>query len=196
MTAEAPAAEDQARANFYALLARLFYAPPDRELLDTLAAASELDAAAPGSPLAKSWQELTRTAAHADADSVREEYETVFIGTGKAEVTLYTSAYRAAEGLRNPLVEIREFMTQHALVRRSDVFEPEDHIAALCDVMRHLVLQGDARTQGDFFEAFVWPATTPLCSAILEHPRVAFYRNAAGLAKLFLEVEHAAFEMD
>lgn len=196
MTAEPLAAEDQARANFYALLARLFYAPPDRELLDTLTAAGEREAAAPGSPLAGSLQELARAAAHADADAVREEYETVFVGTGKAEVTLYTSAYRAAEEVRNPLVEIREFMAQHAFVRRSDVFEPEDHIAALCEVMRHLVLQGDTAAQRDFFETFVWPAAGPLCSAILEQPRVAFYRNAVGLAKLFLEVEHAAFEMD
>ena len=196
MTVQPLAPEDQARANFYALLARLFYAPPDRQLLDTLAAAGALDAAASGLPLASSWQELTRAAAHADAEAVREEYETVFVGTGKAEVTLYTSAYRAAERLRNPLVDIREFLARHAFVRRSDVFEPEDHIAALCEVMRHLVIQGDTAAQRDFFYAFVWPAAVELCGAILEHPRVAFYRNAAGLAKLFFEVEHAAFEMD
>ena len=36
--------EEQARANFYALLARLLSAPPDRELLRALSAAAGLEA--------------------------------------------------------------------------------------------------------------------------------------------------------
>ena len=38
------APEDQARANFYGLLSRLFYAPADAALLAALAQADELEA--------------------------------------------------------------------------------------------------------------------------------------------------------
>jgi TorA maturation chaperone TorD len=78
--------EEAARANFYALLARLFYAPPDAALLKAISADRlEGDLAGP-------WEELASAAASADPDAVREEYETAFIGTGKAPVTLYTAA--------------------------------------------------------------------------------------------------------
>ena len=40
------APEEQARANFYGLLARLFYSPPDAAFLKALAMADELDATA------------------------------------------------------------------------------------------------------------------------------------------------------
>ena len=52
--------EEQARANFYALLARLFYAPPDEGFLKTLAAADELDAE--DEALAARWRELIAAA--------------------------------------------------------------------------------------------------------------------------------------
>jgi len=58
------APEDQARANFYALLSRLFYAPADRDLLEALAQADPLDAE--DKAFAGCWQELCTAAAKAD----------------------------------------------------------------------------------------------------------------------------------
>jgi TorA maturation chaperone TorD len=63
--------EELARANFYGLLARLFYAPPDAELLQALAAADEVHAEGGGISLA--WRELARAAAAAEPSCVREE---------------------------------------------------------------------------------------------------------------------------
>ena len=53
--------EEQARANFYALLSRLFYAPPDAALLQRLAGADELEAQ--DETLAARWRELVAAAA-------------------------------------------------------------------------------------------------------------------------------------
>ena len=36
---------------------------------------------------------ICEAAAGADVETLREEYETTFVGTGKAPITLYTSAY-------------------------------------------------------------------------------------------------------
>ena len=91
--------EEVARANFYALLARLFYAAPDAALLDAIAAAGEIEAEDGG--IAAAWQGLARAATAADPEAVRDEYDTAFVGTGKAPVTLYACAYCAASWRRS-----------------------------------------------------------------------------------------------
>src|SRR5205085_11567925 len=54
------APEEEARANFYALLSRLFYAPPDAQLLQALAGADELDGE--DEALAARWRHLIAAA--------------------------------------------------------------------------------------------------------------------------------------
>src|SRR6185503_8302542 len=79
-------AEEAARADFYALLARLFHDAPDAALLAALAHAPELEA---GSPLAGEWRDLTWASRAMDADAARTEYDALFVGVGKAEVSIY-----------------------------------------------------------------------------------------------------------
>ncbi len=196
MSAQALVAEEQARANFYALLARLFYAPPDRELLETLSAADEIAAEGGNRAFVVAWRDLTRAAAATDPEAVREEYDEAFVGTGKAQVTLYTAAHRTRSASHNSLVEIRGFLAMHGLGRMDSAHEPEDHVAAVCDVMRHLVSEGDAAAQRAFFLAFIQPAAASLCDAIDDCPRVSFYRAVALFARRFFEIEHAAFNME
>ena len=103
--------EEVARANFYGLLARLFYGPPDAALLETLAGASDIDAEDGG--ISEAWQRLCRAAGETDPDTVREEYDTVFVGTGKAPVTLYMCAYSIRYAREAPLVELRAEHERH-----------------------------------------------------------------------------------
>lgn len=197
MTEAALPPEDEARANLYGVLARLFYAPPDRRLLSTLTQADELAAEDGHSPLAAAWRDLTAAAAVIEEEAARDEYESVFIGTGKAEVTLYTCAYTVKTSLDNPLVKIRGFLAAHGFVRRENALEPEDHIAGLCETMRHLIAeQGGNAAQQEWFAQFLWPAADPLCDAIAKSPNTNFYKHVARLAKGFFAIEHAAFDMD
>jgi TorA maturation chaperone TorD len=187
--------EEVARANFYGLLARLFYAPPDAALLRTLAAADELDAEDDGIALA--WRDLAKAAADADPEAVREEYETAFVGVGKAPITLYTSAYSMRYSNEAPLARLREELSKLGLARRSESSEPEDHIAALCEVMRHLIAEDklDLERQKQFFERWIWPIVRPLCDAISKSDLTPHYRAVANFALAFFELEHSAFEM-
>jgi TorA maturation chaperone TorD len=187
--------EELARANFYGLLARLLSAPPDAALLRTLAAADELEAEDDGVALA--WRELANAAADADPEAVREEYEAAFIGVGKAPITLYTSAYSMRYTNEAPLAQLREQLSGLGLARRSESAEPEDHIAALFEVMRHLIAdpKRDLEEQKRFFERWIWPVVQPLCDAITKSELTPHYRAVAKLARAFLELEHAAFEM-
>lgn len=188
-------AEEAARANFYGLLARLFYAPPDAALLATLAGAGDLPAE--GGGIAAAWAELARASASADPEVVREEYENTFIGVGKAPVTLYTSAYSVRFTNEVPLAELRRTLAGLGLGRREEASEPEDHVSALFEVMRHLIAEQkcELAEQKKFFERWIWPIVQPLCNAINKSTLTEYYRAVAGFALAFLELEHSAFEM-
>ncbi|HEX2567745.1 MAG TPA: molecular chaperone TorD family protein, partial [Burkholderiales bacterium] len=159
------APEEAARANFYALLARLFYAAPDQALLDALAAAPELDDAEGAMALA--WRDLASAAAQADPAALKEEFDAAFVGTGKAPVTLYACAYSIRFTNEAPLAQLRGALAALGLGRQENATEPEDHIAALCEVMRYLIAQQkDLSEQRAFFERWIWPSAEPLCDAI------------------------------
>jgi TorA maturation chaperone TorD len=187
-------AEEVARANFYGLLARLYYAPADGALLEALAGADDMEA---DGELAVAWGELARAAGETDAETLVEEYETAFVGTGKAPVTLYTSAYSVRYTNEVPLARLREELTSLGFARRAEVAEPEDHIAALCDVMRLLITErkSDLLSQSGFFERWIWPATAPLCDAISNSSSSRFYRCVAGFTQAFFALEHSAFDL-
>jgi len=185
--------EEEGRANFYALLARLFYAPADAGLLAALAQADEFDA--DDEIIAARWREMAKAASSADPAAVREEYETAFIGTGKAPITLYTSAYSIKYTNETPLVALRGELATLGLARRNEAGEPEDHIAALCDTMRYLVSERELSEQQRFFARWIQPIAEPLCNAIEESQHTVFYKSIGRLAKAFFSLEHSAFEM-
>jgi TorA maturation chaperone TorD len=187
--------EEVARANFYGLLARLFYAPPDEQLLRTLAASSEPEAEEGG--LSGAWSELAVAAEHADPEQVREEYEASFVGVGKAPITLYVSAYSVRYTNEMPLAALRGVLAGLGLARRTDATEPEDHVAALLDVMRHLIAEQkrDLEEQKQFFDRWIWPNVQPLCGAIEKAEGLSFYKSVARLLLEVCTLEHRAFEM-
>jgi TorA maturation chaperone TorD len=187
--------EEVARANMYGLLARLFYGPPDAQLLETLAGASGMDAE--DGEIGPAWERLCLAAGQADKEAVRDEYDTVFVGTGKAPVTLYTCAYSIRYSTDAPLAELRGELAALGLARREGASEPEDHIAALCDVMRHLIAvqKRELEVQGAFFKRWLGRTTGPLCDAIEAEASLSFYKAVGRFAKAFFDLEQSAFEM-
>jgi TorA maturation chaperone TorD len=190
------APEEAGRANLYGLLARLFYAPPDAALLQALACAEEL--AEGQGDLGQGWRALREAAAAADALTVAEEYERVFVGTGKAPVSLYTGAYTVRYASESPLAELRGELEGFGLVRRNEASEPEDHIGVLCDVMRQLIAELGIGLveQRRFFMRWIWPAASGLCDAIDNDKSMVFYRAVGKFARSFFAVDHMAFEME
>src|SRR5258708_1785121 len=150
------APEDQARADFYALLSRLFAQAPDAALLTTIAGASPLASAEEGegaasAALATSWAALVSASAEADAQSVADEYQTLFVGVGQSEVSLHGSTYVKAKNGGPLLVQVRASLNQLHLARQPGVTMFEDHIAAVCETMR-VIIGGDGRADGFAFD--------------------------------------------
>jgi TorA maturation chaperone TorD len=192
------AQEDRARADFYALISRLLYAGPDADLLAALAAAGPMAAEAASTALAPVWNALIAAAATTDAEAARLEYDSVFVGTGKAEITLYASGYLAESMRENVLVRLRAELAALGLARSAGAAEYEDHFAGLCEVMRHLILSApDAavQKQKSFFLAYLLPCYGVVCDAIAASPNTDFYKYVGRFTRAFLDVETESFEL-
>jgi len=183
--------EDRARAGYYALLARLFYAGPDAQLLEAIAGPGEM--VADGGPLAGPWAALAASARAANPESAHLEYDEVFVGTGKAEVTPYASNYLAETGREKILVGLRQELASLGLGRTGAALEPEDHFAGLFEVMRHLISggSGDAalQKQQQFFSRFIEGSFEGFCGAISASAKASFYKSVGVFAQAFLVVE-------
>lgn len=189
--------EETARADLYGLLATLFYAPPPQSLIDTIAAAQS----AGDGVLERAWAELALACKNTRAEQVREEYEQLFISTGKPEVMLYGSYYLSGFLMEKPLAALRADLAKLGLERVASVTESEDHIAALCEVMRILIasedaLQTDIAAQKAFFANHMQAWVPDACAAISASRHAGLYAAVAKLARTFFEVETQAFDME
>ena len=190
-----PQPEDEARAAFYGLIARLFYAPPDEGVLAQLLHSNAF--AGSQEPVALAWRELVEAARTAFPVMLENEHTELLVGTGKAEVTPYLTHYTIKYATDNPLVEVRQQLKRWGMGRRENANEPEDHIAGLCEAMRFAIAV-QHRTideQREFFDRFLYRGALAFCDAVSASPKAAFYRRVARFARAFFELEHEAFEM-
>ncbi len=191
--------EDEARAGYYALLARLFYSGPDAALLATIGGADEVAGGAEQSALADAWNRLAVAARVMEADAARLEYDELFVGTGKADVTPYASYYLAETGREKILARLRGELLGLGLARSEAAHEPEDHMAGLFDVMRHLISLGSEDTalqrQQGFFDRYIARSYPGFCGAIWKGEKANFYKHVAHFAETFLVVESEALKV-
>jgi TorA maturation chaperone TorD len=190
--------EDRARADLYALLGRLFFAAPERALLDSIARHEDLFGTE-DVPLGRAWRALARAARDADPDALSLEYDSLFVGVGRAEVTLYCSHYLTSAGRERIVVALRDELRELGLARTGETHEPEDHLAVLCEVMRHLVSLGSDEQaigrQKQFFLRYIANAYIPLTDAIQNAPATGFYAGVGRVVRAFFDIESQSFEM-
>ena len=191
--------EDRARAEVYALLGNLFYQPPEATALHVIATTKTICNDGSVSGFCEAWHALQQAAASADSDAVKDEFDTAFIGTGRQPVMLYGSFYLAGFLNEKPLAQLRDELAKMGLVRSGNSHETEDHISALCDVMRFLIV-GDHDTvpvaldvQRDFFLRYINSWNTQLCAAVIDASQTDFYKHVANVAREFFAIENESF---
>jgi TorA maturation chaperone TorD len=194
--AETPPDEELVRGRIYALLARLLAAPPDAPLLASLAALT-----ADNSELGRAFAALAAAAAAAAPAGVAEEYHDLFIGLTRGELLPYGSYYLTGFLNEKPLAELRGALAGLGIARAMGVKEPEDHVAALCEVMAGLI-DGSYGTpqplavQRNFFETHMAPWIGRFFADLEGAKAAVFYAAVGRLGRRFVEIESAAFAMD
>jgi TorA maturation chaperone TorD len=193
--------EDQARADLYALLARLLLAAPDEALLADLAAADPI-CAERDSALEAAWHKLTLAAAITDAQAVADEFDALFVSVGTPRLNPYESRYLSGFLNDTPLATLRADLAELGLARARGVGDFEDHLGAMCETMRVLIAGGPGLArqpvlrQKWFFERHLAPWHARCLADIANVEESSFYRLVAGFAVAFfaIEAEALAFE--
>jgi len=208
--AEAPAARDalaasvgaasmepetRLRADTYRLLGRLLAAPPDA---DTLRLLGEAPITEDDNLLAVAWRMLALSAQRTTASQAADEYQTLFIGLGRGEIVPYASWYLTGFLMEQPLAKLRADMRVLGFERHDDVREPEDHAAALCEIMA--LLAGDEaaaplQTQAGFFKTHIEPWMAGFFRDLQGASSARFYRAVGQLGEQFVGTDQQYLEM-
>ncbi|MDP3224468.1 MAG: molecular chaperone TorD family protein [Rubrivivax sp.] len=195
----ADGSEELARAELYGLLARLWLAPPDADLLQQFGTAVT-EAPETGALLEGPWQALVGALRSTTVEAAAAEHEALFLGVGKPEVFAYGSFYLAGFLNEKPLAVLRHDLAALGLTRDAATLETEDHIAYLFEVMRYLIAGEDVAVcnleqQRRFFRAHIQTWAERLCETVIAHPRADTWRALAVFTQNFLVVETQGFDM-
>lgn len=193
------AVEDQARADVYALLGRLFTRAPDHALLRALATAPRLPPSAQ-SDWPTAFNRLADASQVMEAEAAEQEYTDLFVGVGQSEVDLHASFW--LKGIDAPLAQLRGELAAQGLARRADATLFEDHLGPLLEIMRLLVGGGPGVTpasiavQRAFFGRWLddWPIRC--CAAIKRTSIANYYRRVAECTEIFLALERDSFAIE
>ena len=187
--------EDELRARIYRLLARLLEGPADQTLLDVAAGLKGDE-----TPLGAGIRTLAAHAMRATPAAVAEEYFELFVGIGRGELVPYASYYLTGFLNERPLARLRGEMAELGIARAAGVTEPEDHIAALCQMMAGLIegsfdAPAGLAVQRRFFERHM-AAWAPRFFTDLETARAAvLYAPVGAIGRAFMAIETTAFAM-
>ncbi len=177
------------RQEIYLLLASLYRQAPTQELVGFLA---DLEIEQTESAMQKAWQSLRLAAEQSSREALDDEYQDLFIGIGRGEVVPFASWHLTGSLMEKPLADIRLDLETLGFERETNVKEPEDHFAALCEVMSMLTSE-EARIQQVFFNKHIAPWFESLVKQIEQAKHAKFYLAVAQLTGAFCTVEQVQF---
>ena len=187
--------EDRQRADLYNFLGVVLARPPDGLMLDQMAALK-----GQGGTIGAAIDALAAKADGLRAEAAAREFDALFVGLGRGELLPYASYYLTGFLNEKPLALLRQDMAARGLARSDTVYEPEDNVASLMEMMGALIVgrfgpPAPLDEQRTFFNRHVAPWGVHFFTD-LEAARTAdLYRPVAALGRAFLTVEVEAFRL-
>ena len=189
------AEEDRYRSGVYGLLAGLLRSAPDQAALDRVAGFASIEPSQGEMALAMSM--LGLAAKTCSPESIDDEFHDLFIGLGRGELVPYGSWYITGFLMEKPLGRLRDDLAQLGFQRNDDVREPEDHVAALCEVMLMLIDDGASlELQADFFNTHMADWIKQFFIDLSEAKSAVFYRGVGRFGAAFIELEKSYQAME
>lgn len=187
--------EDRLRADLYNFLGAILAAPPG-EMLLAQTAGLEGD----GSELGQAITTLSKLAKLTKPKAVEAEFNRLFIGLGRGELLPYASYYLTGFLNEKPLATLRRDMLGRGIERSANVFEPEDNIASLMEIMGALIVGrfGPPATladQKEFFARHIAPWAAHFYSDLEQAKGSVFYTPVGTVGRIFMEIEAEVFRM-
>lgn len=182
------AEEQQYRAAAYSILAALLRDIPTQEALDQVAEFAKVEIDEDELLLAMSSLGLAVQAI--DKEAISDEFHDLFIGLGRGELVPYGSWYLTGYLMEKPLSLLRDDLKALGLERDASVNEPEDHIAALCEVMSMLITDAtEPGTQARFHENHISPWCKRFFNDLENAKSASFYQSVGRFGAAFMAMD-------
>ncbi|WP_170784487.1 TorD/DmsD family molecular chaperone [Ruegeria lacuscaerulensis] len=188
-------AEDRLRADFYNFLGLLLAGPPDQMLLDQMVGLSGDDG-----DLGQAIQAMARVAKVTKPAAAEREFNALFIGLGRGELLPYASFYLTGFLNEKPLAQLRNDMAVRGITRAQNVYEPEDNIASLMEMMAGMIVgrfgsPASLDDQKAFWNKHIGPWATHFYSDLESAENSVLYASVGTAGRVFMEIEREAFRM-
>ena len=187
--------EDQLRADLYDFLSALLARPANKALLDKTAKLSgdETD-------LGRAIGTLAKLAVQSSVKSVEREFNALFIGLGRGELLPYGSYYMTGFLNEKPLALLRDDMAKNRIVRAENIYEPEDNIASVLEMMSGLIMGrfGEVASlsqQKTFFNRHIAPLAGHFFTDLEGAEGSLFFAPIGAIGRHFMAIEKEAFRI-
>lgn len=189
------AEEDRLRADLYNFLGAILARPADEMLISQTAGLTGDE-----SELGQAISTLARVAKVSKPKAVTLEYNKLFIGLGRGELLPYASYYLTGFLNEKPLAVLRQDMTAEGMARADNVFEPEDNIASLMEMMGAQIVgrfgsPANLEQQKTFFNKHIAPWASHFFADLEAAKNSIFYAPVGTVGRHFMEIETEAFRM-
>lgn len=187
--------EDRLRADFYNFLGLILAAPPDQMLLNQVAGLSGDE-----SDLGQAIGAMARVARVTKPAAAEREFNALFIGLGRGELLPYASYYLTGFLNEKPLAQLRQDMAARGITRARNVYEPEDNIASLMEMMAGMIVGrfGKPATLDDqktFWARHIGPWAGHFFTDLEGAENSVLYASVGSAGRVFMEIEREAFRM-
>ena len=186
--------EDHHRSAAYSLLAALLRQTPDLAVLEHVSQFANVQPESDDLSIAMNM--LGLSASSSDADAIDDEYHALFIGLGRGELVPYGTWYQTGFLMERPLGILRDDLKKLGYERNDDVHEPEDHVAALCEVMAMFIVDGRPHEmQQTFFRTHLHSWVGQFFSDLVNANNASFYRSVGRFGLAFSAFENHYLSM-
>jgi TorA maturation chaperone TorD len=186
--------EQAYRSGAYGMLARLLRSSPDQAVLDQVSGFAQVEPQQDEMALAMSM--LGLAASTSQPEAVDDEFHALFIGIGRGELVPYGSWYLTGFLMERPLGRLRDDLATLGFHRQEGVSEPEDHVAALCEVMSILIDEGTPlELQSRFFNSHLADWLGHFFDDLSDAGAAVFYRAVGRFGAAFASLEQRYMNM-
>jgi len=132
--------------------------------------------------------------------SVEREFNALFIGLGRGELLPYGSYYMTGFLNEKPLALLRDDMAKNSIVRAENIYEPEDNIASVLEMMSGLIMGrfGEVVSlsqQKTFFNRHIAPWAGHFFTDLEGAEGSLFFAPIGAIGRHFMAIEKEAFRI-
>ncbi|MEP3331867.1 molecular chaperone TorD family protein [Sedimentitalea sp.] len=188
-------AEDRLRADFYNFLGLLLAGPPDQIVLDQMAGLT-----GDSTDLGQAIGGMARVARVTKPATAEREFNALFIGLGRGELLPYASYYLTGFLNEKPLAQLRADMAARGITRAPNVYEPQDNIASLMEMMAGMIVgrfgaPAPLNDQKTFWTRHIGPWAGHFYTDLEAAEHSVLYASVGTAGRVFMEIERDGFRM-